>query len=72
MIVAAFRDFDGPMPEKTPLPRRRFLLSLLVPGAILAGGAGMIVYAGLTNGDAPVPRPGPRRYPASYHANKPV
>jgi hypothetical protein len=66
MIVAAFRDFDGPMPEKRPLPRRRFLLSLLVPVTILAGGAGMIVYAGLTNGDAPVPRPGPRRYPASY------
>ncbi len=70
MIVSAFRDFGAPIPEKQPLPRRRFLLSLLLPVTVLAGGAGLIVYAGLTNGEAPVPRPGPRRYPASYHASK--
>jgi hypothetical protein len=70
MTVTTFRDFGGPIPEKTPLPRRRFLLSLLLPATILAGGAGLIVYASLTNGDTPLPRPGPRRYPASYHASK--
>jgi hypothetical protein len=73
MVTAAdiARAFLEPMPEPPrdrPMPRRRFVFSLLFPCAVtVAGGIAFLVHEVLDGHGHPVPKPGPRRYPPGYH-----
>jgi hypothetical protein len=71
MVLGTVRAFLEPMPDPPrdrPMPRRRFALSLLVPGAMAAGGGiAFLLHECLVRGGHPLPKPGPRRYPPGYH-----
>ncbi len=67
MGLGSARPFLEPIPEpprRSPMPRRRFLFSLLLPGALAIAG-GLAVLA-LDSRAHFVPKPGPRRYPPGY------
>jgi hypothetical protein len=74
--IGTARAFLEPLPEpprQSPVPRRRFIFSLLFPCAVtFAGGIAFVVHAGLDARGRPVPKPGPRRYPPGYHRPRPA
>ena len=67
-IARAFLEPTPELPRDDPMPRRRFILSLLFPCAVsLAGGITFLAHECLNASSHPVPKPGPRRYPPGYH-----